>query len=215
MVLRRFATFYQKHAMMAGAALTGAKTAAADVLVQTQWEKKQEINWRRTAVFASFGFFYLGMFQHMQYAVWYTRWFPGDCWRAAAKKVAFDQIVNTACVYYPLFYMVQSCVMADEFTLARVQEGWERFKMNATEDLYNIWRLWVPAQAINFTLVPPHMRVLFGAAVSCVWSCILSIMRGDPTDLEDKAKAFTSAAIDQASEALASPSGSVVCSSPE
>lgn len=34
-------------------------------------------------------------------------------------------------------------------------------------------------QAINFSIVPVHMRVPFAAGVSFVWSCILSALRGD------------------------------------
>jgi hypothetical protein len=41
------------------------------------------------------------------------------------------------------------------------------------------WKLWVPMQAINFSIMPVHMRVPFAAGVSFVWSCILSALRGE------------------------------------
>ena len=46
------------------------------------------------------------------------------------------------------------------------------------------WKLWVPMQAINFSVVPVHMRVPFAAGVSFVWSCILSALRGDMKPIE-------------------------------
>eukprot|EP00929_Paragymnodinium_shiwhaense_P047506 TRINITY_DN24096_c0_g1_i1.p1 TRINITY_DN24096_c0_g1~~TRINITY_DN24096_c0_g1_i1.p1 ORF type:complete len:218 (-),score=51.07 TRINITY_DN24096_c0_g1_i1:157-810(-) len=216
MVLRHFLAFYKKHALCTGAVLTGFKNGAADVLVQTQWEKKEEINWRRTAVFAGFGFCYLGMFQHWQYTCLHMRWFPGECWRAAAKKVVFDSTVNAALCYYPLFYMVQSCVMADEYSAGRVEEGWERYKMNFPQDYTAYLAIWLPVQTINFTLVPPHWRVLFGAAVSAAWSCLLSKFRGDPAEIEAKEKKSAPEAVparEEDSEASVIPNGLALCAS--
>lgn len=38
----------------------------------------------------------------------------------------------------------------------------------------NIWKLWGPAQVINFILVPTHLQVLFDNAVGLIWNCYLS-----------------------------------------
>ena len=81
--------------------------------------------------------------------------------------------------YYPLFYVVQSCVMNASWSQATASEGIERYKANIATDMVNCWKLWVPFQAINFSVVPVHMRVPFAAGVSFVWSCILSALRGD------------------------------------
>ena len=81
--------------------------------------------------------------------------------------------------YYPLFYSVQSCVMNGACTRELVSEGLQRYQTNITTDMVNCWKLWVPAQLINFSVVPVHMRVPFAAGVSFVWSCVLSALRGD------------------------------------
>ena len=41
-------------------------------------------------------------------------------------------------------------------------------------------------QAINFSVVPVHMRVPFAVGVSFVWSCILSALRGDMKPIKAK-----------------------------
>ena len=83
------------------------------------------------------------------------------------------------CRYYPLFYSVQSCVMNGACTRELVSEGLQRYQTNITTDMVNCWKLWVPAQLINFSVVPVHMRVPFAAGVSFVWSCVFSALRGD------------------------------------
>jgi protein Mpv17 len=175
----RIAGSWKKHAFWLGSGLTGAKTCIADILVQKQYEGRSEIDWRRNFVFTSFGFFYLGAFQYVQYTLWFPRFFPGNAGLDVAKKVAFDQIINTGMWYYPLFYMVQSCVMSATVSADKLGEGIERYKTNVTTDMVNCWKLWVPAQIVNFSLVPVHMRVPFAAGVSFVWSCVLSALRGD------------------------------------
>ena len=58
---------------------------------------------------------------------------------------------------------------------------------NIVSDMFNCWKLWVPCQALNFSIVPVHMRVPFAAGVSFVWSCILSALRGDMKPLSKAA----------------------------
>ena len=41
-------------------------------------------------------------------------------------------------------------------------------------------------QAINFSVVPVHLRVTYAAGVSFVWSCILSALRGDMKPVEHR-----------------------------
>ena len=52
------------------------KTSFSDLLVQTTVEKRDEIDWRRNAAFASFGCFYLGGVQYLIYVPLFRRLFP-------------------------------------------------------------------------------------------------------------------------------------------
>lgn len=187
-LFKTVAAYWRRNAFVLGATLTGAKTCVADILVQTQYEARETIDWRRNFVFTSFGLCYLGAFQYVQYALWFPRIFPGTGVAVVAQRVAFDQIINTGLWYYPLFYVVQSCVMNARFDQPTAREGLERYKTNITQDMINCWKLWVPFQAINFSVVPVHLRVPFAAGVSFVWSCVLSALRGDMKPLHDEAQ---------------------------
>lgn len=57
---------WRRHAFAFGSGVTGAKTFIADILVQTMYEKRETIDWRRNFVFSSFGLCYLGAFQYVQ-----------------------------------------------------------------------------------------------------------------------------------------------------
>lgn len=178
-MLRAVQQAFQRHPMKIGSAVTGLKTSVADLIVQTGYEQRETIDWRRNLVFSGFGLCYLGAFQYVQYSVWFPVLFPGSSAGAVAKKVLFDQTINTGLWYFPLFYCVQNCVMKSKFSAANGLEGLKRYRANVVTDMTNCWKLWVPMQAINFSVVAVHMRVPFAASVSFVWCGILSAMRGD------------------------------------
>ena len=75
--------------------------------------------------------------------------------------------------------MSQSCVMNSCFNVPTAVEGLQRYKLNMQQDMVACWKLWVPMQCLNFSIVPVHLRVPFAASVSFAWSCILSALRGD------------------------------------
>jgi hypothetical protein len=39
------------------------------------------------------------------------------------------------------------------------------------------WKLWPAAQLVNFTLIPPEQRILFGNIVGVCWTCVISNMQ--------------------------------------
>ena len=75
--LSRMQVAWKVNAFVYGSLMTGAKTCIADLLVQTQYEQREHIDWRRNFVFSSFGLCYLGAFQYVQYTLWFPRIFPG------------------------------------------------------------------------------------------------------------------------------------------
>ena len=53
----------------------------------------------------------------------------------------------------------------------RYQETWQ-------EDVLAIWKVWIPAQTINFAFMPIWARVPFTTCVSFLWTCYVSMARG-------------------------------------
>ena len=59
--------------------------------------------------------------------------------------------------------------------------------MSATLLLRRNWELWVPAQCLNFLLIPVPMQVLFANMVGLVWNTYLSIVaHGNHSEDADK-----------------------------
>jgi predicted amino acid-binding ACT domain protein len=83
-------------------------------------------------------------------------------------------------MYFPAFYMTKELVTAKD--KPNFRKCLEQYRTNMREDLNALWKIWVPATAINFAFMPFYMRIPFVAGVSLLWTCVLSTMRGG--DLE-------------------------------
>jgi predicted amino acid-binding ACT domain protein len=174
-----------------GVVLSGFKTSFSDLLVQKVVERKEEVDWRRNAAFATFGFCYLGGVQYALYVPIFGRLFPNAANFAAkpfaqkirdargmmnlGAQVFLDQCVHHPLMYFPAFYCTKEIVMSDKPDLGKVMREYQK---NMKEDLAALWKIWVPLTVVNFAFMPMHLRVPFAAGVSLLWTCVLSTMRG-------------------------------------
>ena len=168
----------------------GAKNTVADVIVQNRFEGHdlRNIDLRRTAVFATFGLFYVGAAQFVLFNRVLPRLFgrgllQGDR-RAALKAVGFDQIVHMPFMYFPVFYTIR------EFGIGEC--SWE----NALRD----WRaclgpdmilqagIFVPVQIVNFRNLPVRYRVPWTTTFGFLYVMALSATRGRVDSAEDTQK---------------------------
>ena len=186
------ATFARANPMAFGVGFSCAKTSVSDLVVQVFVERRENIDWKRNAAFASFGFGYLGIVQYSLYVPVFSRLFPqaekfaakslrekaadfkGQA--ALAAQVFLDQCVHHPFMYFPAFYMTKEVVcLGMEASPTKVYERWSE---NFWPDLFALWKLWVPATAMNFAFSPMWMRIPVVASTSLIWTCILSSMRG-------------------------------------
>jgi Mpv17 / PMP22 family len=91
----------------------------------------------------------------------------GTGFGVAVKRMSMDQFLFSP-AFTGLFFSV---LMLAEGKLAQLpdkleQDYWTTMKCN--------WALWMPAQLINFGLVPPHLQVLFANGVGALWSFYMS-----------------------------------------
>ena len=75
-LLTRLTTVPARYPFYFGVGLSCVKTSFSDYLVQRVVERKEQIDWRRNAAFATFGFFYLGGVQYALYVKLFSRMFP-------------------------------------------------------------------------------------------------------------------------------------------
>lgn len=181
----------KENAFAFGIFISTFKTSFSDLLVQKVVEKKETVDWRRNAAFASFGFFYLGGIQYALYVPIFGRMFP-NAGAFAAKSVRqklkdskgmfalgaqvfIDQCVHHPLLYFPVFYTIKEFVMKPE---PSVRNALNQYRTNFSEDIPALWKIWMPATILNFAFMPMWGRIPTVAATSMVWSCILSAMRG-------------------------------------
>jgi protein Mpv17 len=167
----------QQSPFLTGIITSGLKTSAADIFAQKVIERKKEIDWTRHAVFCTFGFAYLGAFQYYLYNVKFTQWCGGLTARfghiaTAPIKVFIDQALHHPFMYFPVFYSMKAVVSGKPLSSAVT-----KYKSEIWESVQALWKVWVPAQIINFAFVPRHLRVPYVAAVSFGWTMILSVMQ--------------------------------------
>jgi hypothetical protein len=165
-----------------GFATTGLKTTAADIFAQKVVEKKEEIDWRRNAMFTTFGFLYLGGFQYYLYNVKFAQW-CGAITRmsghlgSAPFKTFLDQFIHHPLLYFPTFYALKATIEQRPL-IEGADSALARYRSEIFQSCQALWSVWVPAQIINFTFVPRHLRIPFVAATSFGWTIILSVMQG-------------------------------------
>lgn len=104
----------------------GAKTVAADALVQKYMEDRAELDTRRQAIFLLFGCFQVGFVQYQIYVNGFTRLFPTAAQFSAksladkakdavglrnlAAQVGLDQLVYHPLCYFPVFYTCKELI---------------------------------------------------------------------------------------------------------
>lgn len=54
----------------------------------------------------------------------------------------------------------------------------DKYKREIKDSCLALWKIWVPAQLVNFAFVPRHLRIPYVAAVSFGWTVVLSTMQG-------------------------------------
>ena len=207
----------EAHPLMFGALLSTVKTSAADCLVQFGVEGKSFEEWdvKRTLTFATFGFGFMGVAQFFLIGRLPLYIFPSIGTYAAKPlrqkavdfvgtrnlclQVAWDQLVVMPTLFLTVYYSIKSLVhAAPEATIGEsISVALRKWRTNFWEDVETCWAIWIPAQLINFGLVPLHFRIPFVALVSTAYTATLSCMRGEDevvvsTNKVDEAKAVTS-----------------------
>lgn len=179
MILSVLNSLLKKRPLLVSMISNTIKTAGADFVAQHLIEGKDEIDYKRVAVFASFGLTYLGGWQYVLFNKMFPRlemMMARAHWQKtsrAATLTFLDMGIHTPFMYFPAFYSVKNIV--DGGDLAK---GIKDYRSNMQSDLIAMWQVWIPAQMINFAFVPLYLRMPFIAGVSFAWTVILSITRG-------------------------------------
>ena len=177
----RINAFMMRYPKPTSVGATFTKTLIADLMVQifVDGHSLQTMDWTRAAVFGTFGFFYLGIFQYWLYNTAYFRWFPGVSLKSTIQKVSLDQFIKHPVLYWPTFYFLQTFINERKMNITMIESVVNTYKNNIVSDMKALWSVWIPAQCITFGIMPLHLRLPFIAAISFFWCCLLSFMHGE------------------------------------
>ncbi|KAL3929528.1 MAG: hypothetical protein SGPRY_001922 [Prymnesium sp.] len=127
-------------------ALTSATVSGAgDLLCQLAIQRTERVDWRRLATFTTLGGALVAPALHS----WYSglhKLFPGCGASVVARRLFLDQALF-APLFIPIFMGSVLLVDGHPSPRAKVSEDW-------WPTVTNNWRLWVPAQLVNFGCVP-------------------------------------------------------------
>ena len=108
--------------------------------------------------------------------------------RDLVKQTAFDNFIHYTFVYFPFFYVFKEAIQqetgVDATPLMIATNGLSRYRDNAFEDNAKMWALWIPGDLVIYA-VPIWMRLPCNHALSFVWTCYLSFLRGEPELVEN------------------------------
>lgn len=186
-------SFFQTQPYLASFLACSFKASAADVIAQSQEETEDdtssnvsefestamsEVDVSRNMGFLLYGGLYTGIFQNFLYTVLFPAWFgTEETWSTILRQVMADNFIFGPLLCLPLGYCFKTAFTAEDgLSLDSFRRGIEKYTDHVLERglLTTYWSIWMPAQLMNFSVIPLHFRVLFVAAVSFFWFFVLS-----------------------------------------
>jgi protein Mpv17 len=144
----------------------GSSNTNANTSTTTTWW-----DWKRTCRFFIMGCFWVAPCTHYWYNTLNTRLVPGTATVArVTQRVLLDQVL-----FAPLF-------CPSFMGLLWLLEGRRPTYDDLGKDLIEVtpdiiranWIVWIPANAVNFSVVPLKLQVLYGNVVALCWNVFLS-----------------------------------------
>ena len=178
-VLGRVNEAMRRQPLLTSIVVTGAKAAAADLMIQAVVEKRARVDERRVATFGLFGATYQGCVQYFLFNHVLEWWRPGRSVRAVALKIAATNFCLDPVLFFPVFYSLREMLATGELGAHTVTAALAKYRENVFEDLRNSWGVWFPCHAVTYGLMPLHLRMPWVALVSFSYVGLLSFTRGD------------------------------------
>ncbi|GHP09444.1 hypothetical protein PPROV_000817900 [Pycnococcus provasolii] len=181
------------------AVTAGSMSVLGDAIAQgvqaskaTDAKKKPAFEVARSARMGGFGLLLYGPMQHYWYA-FLDRQFPIKTNLAHfANKLVWNQIMLGPTVLVTVFTWTNMTTPS----LGTMQQRWDATKTKIKHDLVptmlNGWKFWVPAAAVNFSVVPLPYQVLYMSCCGVFWNFYLSLASNTPAPVAaDKTNANT------------------------
>jgi hypothetical protein len=168
-ILRSYEKLLNKKPIITKAVTSFCTFGLGDLICQSL-EKKENINWKRFLIQASFGFM-IGPYFHLQFCKIMPYLFPFNKKFSTVKSVAYDQTVG-ATLFTTMFFSY-----LDKFNGKSFDQIKEGLKQKLFPTLKDNWKIWPILMAINFSIVPIQYRVLYANFWGMLWVAYLSYVQ--------------------------------------
>ena len=179
LALDTYTTLLVEHPLTTNIATAGALAAAGDAVAQ----RNNVYDAKRGLSFVAFDAAYRGGFQ-TPLLPWIIDHCHGDVLGqvlsfdtnilAAAECTLFNQLTVIPIVYYPLFFGITGYVQNLD-----TEASLQRAKTQFTTLCVRNWKFWIPANFLQFCLLPNEWQVPYTCAMGFIWNVILSASAGD------------------------------------
>jgi len=143
------------------------------------------VNWQRSFVMGSYAGVLFSPYCTLLYS-WIDRHmskggFLNSLKRGAVGNLAMNPFINAVFFGYSTY--------VEHFFLKGTLEGaYEKARLKLEEEYVTTFlksaALWIPANTVNFWLIPVHYRVLGSSIFAVFWSCYLSLVQHKPLHVE-------------------------------
>lgn len=166
MFATRYARYLTKYPIATKCITSGILAGLGDGLCQLKFEK-HPFDVRRWIMFTSLGGLYIGPTLHVWYRFINAKYY-GASGKMVLKRLFMDQFVF-APICTPVFMGLIVYLEKKDTSQVKLQIQncwWNTMKSN--------WMVWIPAQFLNFKVVPVHYQVLFSNMVGMFWNSYMS-----------------------------------------
>lgn len=145
----------------------------SDMKTRTQSRAQtSNMDWKRTARFATYSGAYNGSFQHLLYNVVYPRIISGACVRFTMLKSLIDACIHIPFVYFPCYYAAKF-IFDGKSPLDGIKKYWGE---DRAEVLKVYYKFWLPIMFCIFHFVPAEFRIGTFSVIGLAWFMILSFV---------------------------------------
>ncbi|BGP15904.1 hypothetical protein JCM10213_003667 [Rhodosporidiobolus nylandii] len=179
-LLRAYNSALLRRPYATGSATAAVLFGAGDVLAQQGVEKRgRDHDYMRTLRLSAYGGLIFAPAVTRFYGVLEGVKFKSAVQTTAA-RVALDQFVLTP-VMVSVFFTAQTFLEGKG-----INEAKQRLSQSWWPTLQTNWGVWIPIQALNFSIVPPHLRLVTVNVVSLFWNAYLSYANSLAAPPKDK-----------------------------
>lgn len=182
-VLGEISTWYRTYPLISSVVTCAVKGCLADLIAQRKnrigedgsiLDRPPPFSFRRNLAYIVYGAINLGLMCEVMYNHAYPFLFKNTAGMAKLMTtVAFDNFVTAPLLWLPPVYFVKAVLFGQSLS-----SGGHKYIDDVRNEglLTAYWKVWIPAQIINFWKVPAHLRVAFMAGTSFFWLIILSCL---------------------------------------